>query len=149
MNNVDVDLTKIQHWLSSLDLSKHKEDTRRIMDEATGLVYVQAQRNLHSMLNQTGKNKYGLTLASGISRKVWKNDQGGTVWINQGANYIVYMHGKGTKDRYTKGKNGKKQAFRGKLEAKPFFKNAVDSTESTVIALIQKRIIELMNKLNK
>ncbi len=145
--NVNIDISKVTKMLQDVNLEKHKDDTRKMIDEATAMIYVQAQKNLRNTLHSSGKNKYGLSLSSGITRKIWKNDKGGSVYVNQNGNYIVYMHAKGTKARYTKGKNGKRKAYRGKLSAKTFFQDAVNSTKNIVLSLLQKRITEMLNRI--
>ena len=126
--------------LENIDLSKHTEELKQIFADATALIYAKAQANLHNSLKQRDKNKYGLKLAQGIKRTLYKSGKGASVYVSQKDNYIVYMHGKGTKQRQTK-----KGANRGKLTPKPFFKNAVDSTIQQANGYIITKINELIS----
>ncbi|MBQ7854993.1 MAG: hypothetical protein IJ352_08265 [Muribaculaceae bacterium] len=126
--------------LENIDLSKHTEELKQIFGDATSFVYAKAQANLHNSLKQRGKNKYGLKLSQGIKRTIYKSGKGASVYVSQKDNYIVYMHGKGTKQRQTK-----KGANRGKLESKPFFKNAVDTTIQQANGYIIQKINEIIS----
>ena len=66
---------------------------------------------------------------------------GASVYVSQKDNYIVYMHGKGTKQRQTK-----KGANRGKLESKPFFKNAKNETLNQANQYIIDKINALIER---
>lgn len=135
---------QVQEFIASLenvDLSNHVEELKQIFADATALIYAKAQSNLHSMLKQRGTNKYGLKLSQGIKRTIYKNGMGASVYVSQKDNYIVYMHGKGTKQRQTK-----KGANRGKLESKPFFKNAKNETLNQANQYIIDKINALIER---
>lgn len=145
MSNFQVDSDNVLKMLENCNLDNHKDEVRNIINECLSKTYQRANTNLHSMLTQRGKNKYGLKLSDGIRKCVWKNNEGGTVWVSQQGNYITYMQATGnykSKPRMTK-----KKANRGNITAKPFFQNAVSATENEVIQHLHKRLSDLINNI--
>lgn len=136
---ITLDLQQFLTSLDEVDVEKHKSEIQQIFDDASAIIYATAQQNLHSQLKQRGKNKYGLKLSQGIKRTLYKSGKGASIYVSQKNNYIVYMHGKGTKQRHTK-----KGANRGKLTPKPFFKNAVNTHYKNVENYIIDKITQLI-----
>lgn len=136
---ITLDLQQFLTSLDEVDVEKHKSEIQQIFDDASAIIYATAQQNLHSLLKQRGKNKYGLKLSQGIKRTIYKSGKGASVYVSQKDNYIVYMHGKGTKQRHTK-----KGANRGNLTPKPFFKNAVNTHYKNVENYIIDKITQLI-----
>ena len=130
--------------LENCNLENHQQEIRNIIHECINKTYQKANTNLHSMLTERGSNKYGLKLSDGIRKCVWKNNEGGTVWVSQHGNYITYMHATG--NYKTKPRQTKKKANRGNISAKPFFQNAVTATEGEVIQHLQTKLTELLTK---
>ena len=152
MTGLTFDIDKVREWLSTLDLSTKEEEVNDILYNSTVFIYSTAQQNLHSQLKERGKNKWGLKLSQGLARSAYKNTQTAKVYVKtsnrynpSSGNYIVYMNAKGTVDRFRKTKTGA-MASTGRLQPKPFLKNAVDSQLNNTYRYINDEILKLLEK---
>ena len=151
MTGLTFDIDKVREWLSTLDLSTNEEEINDILYNSTGFIYSTAQQNLHSQLKERGKNKWGLKLSQGLARGAYKNTQTAKVYVKTSnrynatnGNFIVYMNAKGTEERFRKTKNG--MVSTGRLQPKPFLKNAVDSQLNNTYRYINDEILKLLEK---
>ena len=152
MTGLTFDINKVREWLSTLDLSNRQDEVNDILYNSTVFIYSTAQQNLHSQLKERGKNKWGLKLSQGLARGAYKNTQTAKVYVKTSnrynptnGNYIVYMNAKGTEERFRKTKNGG-MASTGRLQPKPFLKNAADSQLNNTYKYINDEILKLLEK---
>ncbi|MGM9799556.1 MAG: hypothetical protein ACI30M_02585 [Muribaculaceae bacterium] len=152
MTGLTFDINKVREWLSTLDLSTKEDEVNDILYNSTVFIYSTAQQNLHSQLKERGKNKWGLKLSQGLARGAYKNTQTAKVFVKTSnrynptnGNYIVYMNAKGTEERFRKTKNGG-MASTGRLQPKPFLKDAVSSQLNNTYKYINDEILKLLEK---
>lgn len=151
MTGLTFDIDKVREWLSTLDLSTKEDEVNEILFNSTVFIYSTAQQNLYSQLKERGKNKWGLKLSQGLARGAYKNTQTAKVYVKTSnrynptnGNFIVYMNAKGTEERFRKTKKG--MTSTGRLQPKPFLKNAVDSQLNNTYRYINDEILKLLEK---
>lgn len=145
---LNFDFDKVEKWLQTLNLDNKQDEVNQILYDATVFIYSTAQSNLHSMLKERGTSKYGLKLSQGIARGKFKNTNTAKVYVKTtnknnptNGNFHVYFNAKGTKNRYKKS-----GASTGKLTAKPFLSNAVETQINNTYRYIEDEIMKLLNK---
>jgi len=142
MSNFETKITGDKELLAALNrLSTKgmKDVIRTTLQRVGGTLQTEAKRNLRqvtSRYNTRSKAAKGSTrgpLQSGITNKVWKNNEGVTVTIMK--DYRLKWFEMGTTNRQTSGRVGtryRKPKSTGQMKTSNFFKRAISSKQQSV-----------------
>lgn len=141
-----VKLTGDKELLAALNRlsSKGMKDTvRKTLSRVGGLLQNETRKNLRGATKRF--NTPGKPLQKGITKKVWKNNEGVTISI-LGDRRLKWFE-TGTKERKTSTKKHYKKAkATGKMTATHFFKRAVNSKQATLVEDINNSLRKEISK---
>lgn len=173
-----VDTAKINALMEDLSLKKGeaKSAFKKGLRQSAQIIQRQARMNLRSVVNQaSGTTLNSKNLVQFIRIMVYRNAQGARVDIMddkrkstnlrlekkglENKSFILKFFALGTQDRYTKshsksgyGRNTKRKGrggYRGRIGTSQFFRRAVDSKKTEAESMLEKSIIEQINKVVK
>ena len=159
--NVQVNMESLKAMLSELEPKHMKKVRREVLKKSASKLVTATRRNLKSVTKHAnGRNWWNnKTLQSGIRYRI--NQDVSEAKIHIMGDYRLIFLEKGTALRYTTGKSsksvrGKKQshrkkrkAYRGKIKAKWFFRNAREQKSKEIESEINLEISKAIEKINE
>lgn len=132
--------------LNRLSSKGMKDTVKRTLNRVGYLLQNETSKNLKASINVRAKSVSGKKpMSKGITKKVWKNNEGITISI-LGDKRLKWFE-TGTKERKTKTKGRyKKIKATGKINAFYFFKKAVASKQQTLINDINRELSSAISK---
>ena len=153
----NVQITGDKELLAALDRLSSKglsQTIKTTLNRVSGLLQAEAKKNLRSVTNRynvsgstTSKGTRKKPLQQGITKKVWKSNEGATVTIL--GDYRLKFFEIGTSERKTKGKLNsryRKPKATGKMTATHFFGKAISNQQKTASDDINKTLTKEINK---
>lgn len=150
-----VKLTGDKELLAALNRlsSKGMKDTvKRTLNRVSSMLQTEAKKNLRGVTkrsnvsgSKTVKGRTKNPLQKGITKKVWRNNEGATITIL--GDYRLKWFEKGTGERFTGTKKQYKQRkYTGRMNASNFFQRAISSKQQTVIKDINNELYKEIRK---
>lgn len=156
---IDVDASKVNELLKELNDDEALKGFRSALRKSILLIRQRAQENLLQVATDAefgggSKGQYFKPLKNEIRLVVYKNASGALVSImdtgQKGSrSFLLRFFEGGTKERmaYSKKRYRHKPAYRGKLNASLFFKNAVEAKKSGAEAVLSQNIMDTLKKI--
>ena len=159
--NVQVNMESLRAMLSELEPKHMKKVRREVLKKSASKLVTATRRNLKSVTKHAnGRNWWNnKTLQSGIRYRI--NKDVSEVKIHIMGDYRLIFLEKGTALRYTTGHSSKsvrgkkpshrqkRKAYRGKINAKWFFKNAREQKSKEIESEINLEISKAIEKINE
>ena len=159
--NVQVNMESVKAMLSELEPKHIKKVRRETLKKTASKLVTATRRNLRSVTKHANSRNWwnNKTLQSGVRYRI--NQDVSEVKIHIMGDYRLIFLEKGTVLRYTTGKSSKsvrgkkpsrrqkRRAYRGKINAKWFFKNARSSTQHDIESEINEEISKAVEKINE
>ena len=159
--NVTVNMESLRAMLSELEPKHMKKVRREVLKKSASKLVTATRRNLKSVTKHAnGRNWWNnKTLQSGIRYRINKDVSEAKIHI-MGDYRLIFLE-KGTVIRYTTGNSSKsvrgkkpsrrqkKKAYRGKINAKWFFKNAREQKGKEIESEINLEISKAIEKINE
>lgn len=159
--NVEVNMESLKAMLSELEPKHMKKVRRETLKKSASKLVTATRRNLKSVTKHAnGRNWWNnKTLQSGIRYRI--NQDVSEAKIHIMGDYRLIFLEKGTALRYTTGHSSKsvrgkkpshrqkRKAYRGKINAKWFFKNAREQKSKEIESEINLEISKAIEKINE
>ena len=159
--NVQVNMDSVKAMLSELEPKHMKKVRREVLKKSATKLVTATRRNLKSVTKHAnGRNWWNnKTLQSGIRYRI--NQDVSEAKIHIMGDYRLIFLEKGTALRYTTGKSSKsvrgkkpsrrqkRKAYRGKINAKWFFRNAREQKGKEIESEINLEISKAIEKINE
>ena len=151
--NVQVNMESVKAMLSELEPRHMKKVRREVLKKSATKLVKATRKNLKSVTKRANSRNWwnNKTLQSGVRYRI--NQDVSEVKIHIMGDYRLIFLEKGTVLRYTTGKKPsrrqKRKAYRGKINAKWFFKNARSSTQHDIESEINEEISKAVEKINE
>ena len=159
--NVEVNIESLKAMLSELEPKHMKKVRREVLKKSASKLVTATRRNLKSVTKHAnGRNWWNnKTLQSGIRYRI--NQDVSEAKIHIMGDYRLIFLEKGTALRYTTGHSSKsvrgkkpshrqkRKAYRGKINAKWFFKNAREQKSKEIESEINLEISKAIEKINE
>ena len=159
--NVEVNMESLKAMLSELEPKHMKKVRREVLKKSASKLVTATRRNLKSVTKHAnGRNWWNnKTLQSGIRYRI--NQDVSEAKIHIMGDYRLIFLEKGTALRYTTGKSSKsvrgkkpsrrqkRKAYRGKINAKWFFRNAREQKGKEIESEINLEISKAIEKINE
>ena len=159
--NVQVNIESLKAMLSELEPKHMKKVRREVLKKSASKLVTATRRNLKSVTKHAnGRNWWNnKTLQSGIRYRI--NQDVSEAKIHIMGDYRLIFLEKGTALRYTTGKSSKsvrgkkpsrrqkRKAYRGKINAKWFFRNAREQKGKEIESEINLEISKAIEKINE
>ena len=149
----EIDTEQVMKMFAEFNDKERKKTFKSAIMKSLQIVKKQTLTNLENVISPskiTAKDQWGQSFKSGITTKVWKNREGGTIAILK--NFKLKFYELGTKDRFNKtwkGRRLKKAKFTGAIKAYHYFKIAKEQTETKVFSNIENIIAQQIIRINK
>ena len=159
--NVEVNIESLKAMLSELEPKHMKKVRREVLKKSASKLVTATRKNLKSVTKHAnGRNWWNnKTLQSGIRYRI--NQDVSEAKIHIMGDYRLIFLEKGTALRYTTGHSSKsvrgkkpshrqkRKAYRGKINAKWFFKNAREQKSKEIESEINLEISKAIEKINE
>lgn len=159
--NVQVNMESLKAMLSELEPKHMKKVRREVLKKSASKLVTATRKNLKSVTKHAnGRNWWNnKTLQSGVRYRI--NQDVSEAKIHIMGDYRLIFLEKGTALRYTTGHSSKsvrgkkpshrqkRKAYRGKINAKWFFKNAREQKSKEIESEINLEISKAIEKINE
>ena len=151
--SISVNTADVIAMFKDLYPSRQKAVYRTALRKGADVLIKNTRENLKgvvdgSIYKKRPNQKY--SMAGGIRRS--GTDRDATfISVHIMGNYKLKWFEKGTTDRYTLNRNGKRKskagAYRGKITGKYFFRNAIDTSEKQVFEIFDEELVKAIIKI--
>ena len=159
--NVTVDMKSLKDMLSELEPKHMKKVRRETLKKSASKLVTATRRNLRSVTKHANSRNWwnNRTLQSGVRYRIDQDVTSAKIHI-MGDYRLIFLE-KGTVIRYTTGNSSKsvrgkkpsrrqkRRAYRGKINAKWFFKNAREQKSKEIESEINLEISKAIEKINE
>ena len=159
--NVTVNMESLKAMLSELEPKHMKKVRRETLKKSASKLVTATRRNLRSVTKHANSRNWwnNKTLQSGVRYRIDKDVTSAKIHI-MGDYRLIFLE-KGTTIRYTTGHSSKsvrgkkpsrrqkRKAYRGKINAKWFFKNAREQKSKEIESEINLEISKAIEKINE
>lgn len=118
-------LAKVYGQLNQLSEIYRNAVVQKGLSEGAGVIRRETNKNMHRLVKKRKGNLYG-SLSKKKVGSVNKGDVRYQIGFRRTAGAAAHLIDKGTNERWTKGKNGKQKAYRGKVTPRYFHTMSVE-----------------------
>lgn len=138
--------------LNRLSSKGMKDAVKRTLNRVGGMLQTEVKKNLRQTTkrynatgSRTSKGAIKRPLQKGITKSVWRNNEGVTVTIL--GDYRLKWFEKGTDERFTgTRKRYKKRKATGRMTGKNFFQRAINSKQGAIVDTINTTLAKEIKK---